>query len=473
MSAKKKVSEQEIIGNREKLNHYSILLKDLSVLNKDISDTEGKIKSASNINLDDFNGYLNALGLKRNELSALNMAVSEYTLWQKELNKLMQIKPKDSTIFDENIEFLKREISIANDKEIPKCSNCGTPYEEYEKRKKEQMENLTNKLNYSLKNKEKLEAELLEHEKKVEGLVIKPEPSWDTIKKVETDIKVLEEKEKEYNRLQLLSGEIMGLKGQLGVLLKQKESLTKTISGFGFESIELYVKNQEEVVAYCNTKIREYEELKKINEVSLINLNNQIQQINVARDKIIEYSAQKKELEEKKLLLMKNMDALELLKGAFGNNGIRAILIDLLIPAIEDKINTILHKLSDFSIKINTQTLNTTGEKTVEGLFITIINPQNEEMDYDSYSGGEKLKIDMAIFEGLASLQKCNWRCFDESILGLDEETISSFINVMNTLQKNVSQVFMISHLPQIKDIFDHKILVQKVSGSSIIKVEK
>lgn len=167
-----------------------------------------------------------------------------------------------------------------------------------------------------------------------------------------------------------------------------------------------------------------------------------------------------KEIEDK-------LDSLSLLKEAFGPNGIKAIVIDYILPDLEERINNILQKLSDFRIKLDTQKSGIGKDVVIEGLHIFIYNELGEQFDYDNYSGGEKLKISVAISEALAEIQNFGFRLLDELFIGLDEESIESFVEVINTLQGKFPQLVCISHLRSIQDAFDEKITVIKNKGNS------
>lgn len=160
----------------------------------------------------------------------------------------------------------------------------------------------------------------------------------------------------------------------------------------------------------------------------------------------------------------------EMVKQAFGSKGIETLVLDYLLPKLEDKINEVLSKLSDFRVHLDTQKKNADGTQTVEGLFITIINDINEEMSFENYSGGEKLKISVAISEALATLQKVGFRLFDETFIGLDENSTESFANILDELQQNFSQVLCISHLLQIKELFDKQLKIVKTKNISYVR---
>lgn len=155
------------------------------------------------------------------------------------------------------------------------------------------------------------------------------------------------------------------------------------------------------------------------------------------------------------------------LRDAFGPNGITAVALDYLLPTLEERINEVLGQLSDFRIRLDTQREGAASR--VEGLFIVIRNGQGEEFSYDSYSGGEKLKVTVAISEALASLQNVGFRVLDELFVGLDEDSTEAFAHVLGQIQGRFSQMLCVSHLRQIKDMFPRQVVVAKLDGISKI----
>lgn len=160
---------------------------------------------------------------------------------------------------------------------------------------------------------------------------------------------------------------------------------------------------------------------------------------------------------------------MNLLKEAFGSKGMKSVVIDYILPNLEERINDTLGKMSDFRVHLDTQMEKLDGEGNKEGLFITIINEMGEEMPYESYSGGEKLKVVVAISEALATLQKVGFRLFDEVFVGLDENSTESFVGVMDQFQNRFAQIMCISHLDQIKSSFEKKVVVTKHNGISCL----
>lgn len=161
-----------------------------------------------------------------------------------------------------------------------------------------------------------------------------------------------------------------------------------------------------------------------------------------------------------------------LAKDAFAEKGIKTLVVDYILPKLEDKINVVLAQLSDFRIHLDTQKKTADGEGSIEGLHITVINECGEEMPYEAYSGGEKVRITFAIAEALASLgkNKVGFRLIDEAVLALDPNSLESFMETVEGLLSDFGQVLFISHIQEVKDMFDKQLIISKTNGISYVK---
>lgn len=237
---------------------------------------------------------------------------------------------------------------------------------------------------------------------------------------------------------------------------KRKEEAELSVSGFDRSSTE--------------TSLRDCEERLEHKVIALNDVDAYLAGVPLTK----EYLAAAKE--EKALVALalaetdRQTEALTLVKEAFSNRGVKTVVIDYLLPRLEEKINTILSQMSDFRVKLDTQQLKADGEGNKEGLFITIFSPSGDEMPFESYSGGEKVKITVAITEALATLQKVGWRVFDETFMSLDANSTESFMQVMEKLQEKYPQVLVVSHLQEIKDLFEKKIVITKKDNISYVK---
>lgn len=167
-----------------------------------------------------------------------------------------------------------------------------------------------------------------------------------------------------------------------------------------------------------------------------------------------------------------NIDKLSLIKEAFGSKGIRSVVIDYMIPHLEEKVNHVLSRLSEFTVRFDTQASKTDGG-VKEGLYIFIQNDVGEELPWESYSGGEKLRISFAITEGIASLlnNSIGFRIMDEAIHSMNPEMTADFVSVVDRLLQDYHQVIVISHLDEVKEVLEKKIIITKHNGVSSLNL--
>lgn len=288
--------------------------------------------------------------------------------------------------------------------------------------------------------------------KELQGLLASYDKIDEQVRSAENaqnEIKVIEAPIEEIQKTSLQSKEIL-LEKTL-----RKQALLTELAKFEAENVDKEYQDKKA-------------ELEEVQELILM-FSKEI----AAQDAIIKASEEAeagiKELEAEQTTLEAEIKALKAVKEAFGSKGIKTVVIDFFVPRLETKVNEILEKLSDFRVEIDTQKESASADNVLEGLFINIINPQGERMDFNSYSGGEKLKIVVAISEALASLQNIGFRILDEVFVGLDEEAVEGFASVLEQVQSQFKQLFVISHLGSIKQLFDDRIEVIKQNGNSLI----
>ena len=275
---------------------------------------------------------------------------------------------------------------------------------------------------------------------------------------------VVESTTKYFEEINTLTYFLTGLETKKAI-----EEIDKKIKEIVSQKDELEVNyDKEKVNKIENELLSSRHEERQLN-TQLTRATTMLEEIGKAEEELEKIKIESIDLAKKNTEIVFKKNKVTLVKDAFGSKGIKTIIIDYLLPKLEDHINEVLFKLSDFRVRLDTQRQSAGGEKTVEGLFITIINEMNEEMPYEAYSGGEKLKITVAISEALASLQKASFRLIDELVVGLDDNMVVDFTNVLNKLQGKFDQILAISHLESVKGIFEKKITVKKFNGISKI----
>jgi len=303
------------------------------------------------------------------------------------------------------------------------------------------------------------------HNKKVYDLGAEPPIPAININQFATNINKLEDLKNETEKKESeRDAKLEAILKEMGE--KQKEKV----------STELEIDKLEKTIGEDNTELptlkikRASEEMNLSTERDMYNKN--LSNLAVAESTKKEHDKDTADVVAKKKKIVTidgDTEALKMLKEAFSPTGIKAIVIDYMIPRLEDRINEILKLLSDFTIRLDTQRKGVKEDTIKEGLFIDIFNEKGDCLDFATYSGGEKLKIIVAISEALSELQNVGFRILDEIFTGLDEESTEKFAEVMDALQSRFSQMLCISHLRNIKDLFDNKLIVAKKDGTSLV----
>lgn len=229
---------------------------------------------------------------------------------------------------------------------------------------------------------------------------------------------------------------------------------------FKDETIKSSINNARKVLSNHQSQISiidsKLEQIKK-DEIRIIDL----------KDKLMELELTKSDYES--------------LVQAYGKTGIQADIIANALPEIEEEINTLLNLLCNgtISIKFITQK-DTKGKKvksisSIETLDINVIDKDGSRT-YESYSGGEKFRIDFACHVGLAKFlakragSNIDFFIVDEGLGSQDDNARSQFIQSVNLLSNVFKKVMIITHIEEMKDAFDNKVLIYKdpMLGSKI-----
>ena len=304
-------------------------------------------------------------------------------------------------------------------------------------------------------------------------LLVPPKESsglYEKLSEIRTQISTLSESknlvtkyelfETTYKEIQDREIKLIEEKTKIGIELSVNENsikeLEQTIVKFDINKVNVELSNTRVLI----DEIRKSKEESSVGMTMAANAKDLIQ--DVKKTLVILNKGAKEMIESK--------ESLEVFKEALSPRGIKAVIIDYLVPQLEERINSVLGQMSDFRIRLDTQKATADEEGIKEGLFITVLNDRKEELPFDSYSGGEKVKITMAISEALASLMsQVGFRILDEAINALDSESTQSFVRVLVKLQEKFPQVITVSHLQEIKDLFEKRVTIIKANGISKI----
>ncbi len=192
-------------------------------------------------------------------------------------------------------------------------------------------------------------------------------------------------------------------------------------------------------------------------------------------DKAVERYKDAKEKEkniEKELkVLNKKLADLEFWEVGFGNKGIKSLMLDSILPVLNAEANKYIHHLmDDIEIEFDTETETKGGE--TRDLFEVRVR-SGESNGYHLASGGERRRIDFCISLALQSLlastgSKSNIFILDEPFESVDESGIGELIDLLREYsRKQGVAVYCISHLSNLKPLFDDVVTVRRKNGIS------
>ena len=165
------------------------------------------------------------------------------------------------------------------------------------------------------------------------------------------------------------------------------------------------------------------------------------------------------------------------LRVAFGKKGLQAMIIENIIPEIEDEANAILFRMTDGRMRIKLDTQRETKAKdVVETLDITVADEWGPR-SYELFSGGEAFRINFALRVALARLlarragASLQTLIIDEGFGTQDAQGRERLIEAINSIQDDFEKVLVITHIQELRDAFPVQIEVFKTASGSQVRV--
>jgi len=445
------------------------LKEKISVDELRIGELTNKLSEYSSKDLEKMGLAFVNLDIDKQDLENLKVIKDKYDVWQSKKSELLQAVPVRRD-FDSEEKNYENQIEELKKKEVMQCPDLKKECPVFGEQKQKQIDFFNGKLEQIENEKNDYMNMMSDYNLKLKAIGEEPKLDFERYRFLLTSVESTTKEKIKFDQ------EKISIELNIKNINEESNKLFKDILERK-DKITLIEEELDSLILQENELVKIESELNKINsEITLLEndklfLSEQNTRLDDA-NKRIELKTEEVNVLEKEIKELTNkVEGLKMLKDAFGSTGIQDILIEWSLPKLEDKINEALSKTSDFRITLSTQKDNITDGSAKDGLFITVINDVGEEMEYDNYSGGEKVKIKASISEGLASLSKFGFRLLDELFISLDDESSEKFIEVATNLKEEVSQLLVISHLPAVKDIFEDKIIIVKANGiSKIIK---
>ena len=158
------------------------------------------------------------------------------------------------------------------------------------------------------------------------------------------------------------------------------------------------------------------------------------------------------------------------LVGAFGRQGIQAMLIETVLPRLEEETNTLLGRMTDnrMQVQLETQRERRSGRgDPIETLQINVSDELGPR-GYEMYSGGEAFRVNLALRIGLSKVlaQRVGAPLptlfIDEGFGSQDAAGRERILDVIAAIEDDFDKIIVITHLEDLKDAFPVRIEVQK-----------
>lgn len=157
---------------------------------------------------------------------------------------------------------------------------------------------------------------------------------------------------------------------------------------------------------------------------------------------------------------------------AYGRDGIPALIIENAVPQLERIANEILGQMSKGKhyVRFETQRELKSRAGFSETLDI-MIGDWTSERPYETFSGGEQLRIDYAIRFALAELlaqragSKVEWLTIDEGLGSQDAEHRALVLESIKSVASRFKRVLVITHIEDAQAAFDQIIRFDNADG--------
>ena len=212
-----------------------------------------------------------------------------------------------------------------------------------------------------------------------------------------------------------------------------------------------------------NTRIFEYQRQIRDLESEVQETSDQIANRNAERSQLKRLQSELKSAETEKSTLTEDVSYLEFAHSLMKDTGVKSKIIKRYLPVMNKQINYYLQQM-DFYINFSLD----------EEFKETVKSPIYDKFSYESFSEGEKMRIDLALlftWRDIARMKNSsstNLLILDEIFdSSLDGGGTDEFVKIIRYIIKDAN-IFLITHKAEdLTERFDNLITFQKINGFS------
>jgi DNA repair protein SbcC/Rad50 len=163
------------------------------------------------------------------------------------------------------------------------------------------------------------------------------------------------------------------------------------------------------------------------------------------------------------------------LASAFGRQGVQAMLIETVVPRLEEEANRLLGRMTDnrMHVKLETQRERSTGRGEPRETLDINVSDELGPRSYEMYSGGEAFRVNLALRIALSRVLAQRMGAplptlfIDEGFGTQDAAGRERILDVISAIQEDFDKIIVITHLDDLKDMFPVRIEVHKDGNGS------
>jgi exonuclease SbcC len=162
---------------------------------------------------------------------------------------------------------------------------------------------------------------------------------------------------------------------------------------------------------------------------------------------------------------------------AFGKKGLQALIIDTVLPELEDESNKLLGGMSDGRMSVRFETLRDSKKGDAIETLDLKISDESGVRSYELYSGGEAFRVNFAVRVALSKLlarrsgAALKTLFIDEGFGSQDGAGRERLVEAIRSIETDFERVLVITHIQELKDVFPVRIDITKNAHGSQISV--
>jgi DNA repair exonuclease SbcCD ATPase subunit len=173
--------------------------------------------------------------------------------------------------------------------------------------------------------------------------------------------------------------------------------------------------------------------------------------------------------------IARELDIHNQLAKAFGKGGVPAIIMENVTDDLRNYANEILKRVSDKPMSLDFVTQRKTESGSWTETFDLVVTVDDEANEFDDLSGGEQVRVAMAVRLALSSVlmrrmgSDVKFLLLDEVDQALDRRGVQSLADTLKILSKEF-KILVITHNDDMRERFDHIITIQKGPTGSFLR---